>query len=68
MGSATDVSKGFIPPEPDTLVEIDERLIRAVALVAAALEPRPGTDPLFDRAESYADYIRDGVVGGPEGI
>lgn len=42
---------------------MDEAQIRAVALVAAALMPYPGNKPVYDRADEFAKYIRDGVIG-----
>lgn len=43
-----------------------EAMIRAVALVAAALQPHPGPFPLFERTGSYVKYIREGVLGDEE--
>jgi hypothetical protein len=46
----------------------EEKLIRAVAVLAAALQPHPGNLDLLTRAEYFGRYIHTGDKPHYEGI
>jgi hypothetical protein len=41
---------------------MDDKMLRAVALVAAALDRYPGDKGLYERADDHFKYIKEAIV------
>jgi hypothetical protein len=48
------------------VLTMDDKMLRAVALVAAALDRYPGDKGLYERANDHFQYIKEATIAAEE--